>query len=202
MNNHPLFLNINLKKYEHNLIYKSFPANTLVFHEGEECDALGIILKGQLVISTMTSLDKEYVINVLKKDDLFGDTLLFSGKTDYLGDGITKMDTDILFISKELLLEMFKEQAFLLNFLSIITKKSIDIRNRLKLLSHKSIEERILFYLDFQSKRLNTKKIPIKSKEDLAQLLNIPRPSLSRELIKLKEKNFIDYNRYYITLMI
>lgn len=202
MNNHPLFLNIDLKRYEKDFIIKKYPANTLIFHEGEECSHLGIILKGQLIISTLTSLEKEYVINILNQNDMFGDTLLFSDKTLYLGDGIASQDLEILFISKDLLLEMFKDQTFLLNFLSITSKKSMDLRNRLKLLSHKSIEERILYYLDNERKRINSKKIPIKSKESLAKLLNIPRPSLSRELIKLKEKGIIDYNRYHIILLI
>ena len=202
MNNHPLFLNVDLKKYEKHFVIKKYSPNTLLFHEGEECRHLGIILKGELIISTLTSLDKEYIINILNKNGIFGDTLLFSDKTLYLGDGIINKEAEILFISKELLLEMFKDQTFLLNFLSIIAKKSTDLRNRLKLLSHKSIEERILFYLDTEKKRLKTNKIPIKSKEALAQLLNIPRPSLSRELIKLKEKGLIEYNRYFINLMI
>ena len=202
MNNHPLFLNVDLKKYEKNFIIRKYPANTLLFHEGDECYSLGILLKGQLVISTITSLDKEYTINILNKNDIFGDTLLFSDKTLYLGDGIIEKDSEILFISKENLLEMFKDQTFLLNFLSFVAKKSADLRNRLKLLSHKSIEERILFYLSTEQKRLKTNKIPIKSKEALAQLLNVPRPSLSRELIRLKEKKFIDYNRNYIILMV
>ena len=202
MNNHPLFLNVDLKRYEKDFKIKKYPVNTLIFQEGEECNHLGIILKGQLIISTLTALDKEYVINILNKNDLFGDTLLFSEKTLYLGDGIVSKDLEVLLISKNLLLEMFKDQTFLLNFLSIIAKKSTDLRNRLKLLSHKSIEERILFYLDSEKKRLKTNKIPIKSKEVLAKLLNIPRPSLSRELIKLKDKGIIDYNRYNITLLI
>ena len=202
MKNQPLFLNVDLKRQEKDFKIKKYPANTLIFHEGEECKHLGIILKGQLIISTLTSLDKEYVINILNKNDLFGDTLLFSEKTLYLGDGIVSKDLEVLLISKELLLEMFKDQTFLLNFLSIVAKKSTDLRNRLKLLSHKSIEERILFYLDSERKRINSKKIPIKSKEALAKLLNIPRPSLSRELIRLKEKGIIEYNRYQITLLI
>jgi CRP-like cAMP-binding protein len=202
MYNHPLFLNVDLKKYENYFHIKKYPQNTLLFHEGEECKDIGIILKGQLTISTMTSLNKEYIINILNKNDLFGDTLLFSKKTLFLGDGIISKDAEILFISKELLLEMFKEQQFLLNFLSITSQKSMNLRNRLKLLSHKSIEERILFYLTEQKKQLNSNKIPIKSKESLAKLLNIPRPSLSRELIKLKERKIIDYNRYYIILII
>ena len=202
MYTHPLFLNFDLKEYKKDFTIKKYNSNTLVFHEGEECNHLGIILKGQLIISTLTTLEKDYVINVLNEGDLFGDTLLFSDKTLFLGDGIVSKDSEILFISKPLLLEMLKDQQFLLNFLSIISKKSLDLRNRLKLLSHKSIEERILFYLSEQKKQFGSNKIPIKSKEKLAKLLNIPRPSLSRELIKLKEKKIIDYNRYYIILMI
>ena len=202
MYNHPLFFNIDLKKYEKFFHIKKYSQNTLLFHEGDECTDLGIILRGQVIISTITSLNKEYIINILNKNDLYGDTLLFSEKTLYLGDGIVSKDAEILFIPKNLLLEMFQEQQFLLNFLALSSKKSMDLRNRLKLLSHKSIEERILFYLVDQKKQLNSNKIPIKSKESLAKLLNIPRPSLSRELIKLKEKNFINYNRYYIILMI
>ena len=202
MFNHHLFSNFDFKKYEKDFILKKYNSNTLVFHEGEECNHLGIILKGQLIISTLTTLEKDYIINILNEGDLFGDTLLFSEKTLFLGDGIVSKDSEILFISKSLLLEMLKDQQFLLNFLSIVSKKSLDLRNRLKLLSHKSIEERILFYLSEQKKQTGSNKIPIKSKETLAQLLNIPRPSLSRELIKLKEKKIIDYNRYYIILMI
>jgi CRP-like cAMP-binding protein len=202
MYNHPLFKGINLKKYEAHFIINKYEANTLIFHEGDECDSVGIVLKGQLTISTMTALDNEYIINMLNSNDIFGDTLLFSEKTLYLGDGIVTKDSTILFITKELLLEMFKEEKFLLNFLQLVSQKSLDLRNRLKLFSHKNISERILFYLESESKKNNSKKIPIKSKENLAKLLNIPRPSLSRALINLKKKKIIDYNRYYITLMI
>ena len=202
MNNHPLFLNIDLKRYEKDFIIKKYPANTLIFHEGEECSHLGIILKGQLIISTLTSLEKEYVINILNQNDMFGDTLLFSEKTLYLGNLIASKDSKILFISKDLLLEMFREQNFLLNFLSLTSEKSLTLRNRLKLLSHNNIRDRIIFYLSAKSKELKTKTIPIKNKEILAQILNIPRPSLSRELIKLKEDNVIEYGKHYIKLII
>ena len=193
MKNHPLFKDIDISKHQKQFMIKKYPAKSLLFHEGDECNHLGIILEGQLIISTLTSLNKEYIINILNKDDFFGDTLLFLDKTLYLGDGIISKDAKILFISKELLLQMFKDQTFLLNYLQLVSKKGAELRNRVKLLSHKSIEDRILFYLDTESKKLNTKKIPIKSKEKLAQLLNIPRPSLSRELINLKNKKYIDY---------
>ena len=71
----------------------------------------------------------------------------------------------------------------------------------MKLLSQKSIENKIMFYLYSEKKKRNTNVINIPSKEKLAQLLNIPRPSLSRELIKLKEKKIILYDKYKITIL-
>jgi len=40
----------------------------------------------------------------------------------------------------------------------------------------------------------------INSIADFAKYLNIPRPSLSRELIQMKKDNLIEYNRHYIKL--
>ena len=107
-----------------------------------------------------------------------------------------------MFIPKDLLIELFSNKTFLINYLSIISEKNTKLRERLKLLSQKSISDRIMFYLINEYKRIGNKKIPITSKEDLAIKLNIPRPSLSRELIRLKDEGLINYNRYFITLMI
>jgi Mn-dependent DtxR family transcriptional regulator len=75
-------------------------------------------------------------------------------------------------------------------------------QEKIKVFSQNNIEDRILFYLFEESKKQNTKIIKIKSKENLALLLNIPRPSLSRSLIKLKEKSLIEYDKYSITLKV
>ena len=40
----------------------------------------------------------------------------------------------------------------------------------------------------------------IKSKENLAKLINCTRPSLSRELINLKKEGIIEYDKYKIVL--
>ena len=202
MQTHPLFKNVNLKGYKNQLNVTKYPINTLLFQEGEECNSLGLILSGELTISTLTNLDKEYTINVLHKNDIFGENLLFNKNDVFLGDGIITQDAEIMFIPKDLLIELFSNKTFLINYLSIISEKNTKLRERLKLLSQKSISDRIMFYLINEYKRIGNKKIPITSKEDLAIKLNIPRPSLSRELIRLKDEGLINYNRYFITLMI
>ena len=86
--------------------------------------------------------------------------------------------------------------------MNLLSKKSMLNQEKIKVYSQNNIEDRILFYLFEESKKQNTKTIKIKSKENLALLLNIPRPSLSRSLIKLKEKSLIKYDKYSITLKV
>ena len=202
MINHPLFKNVELKHLQKQLHITNFPKGTLLFQEGEECNSLGIVLSGEISISTLTIFDKEYTINVLGKNDIFGDNLLFNNDNKFLGDGIVTKDVAIVYIPKEILLELLENKVFLINYLNIVTEKNMLVRQRLKLLSQKSLEDKIMFYLTNEYKKNNSKTIKIKSKEDLANKLNVPRPSLSRELINLKKKGLINYNRYFITLMI
>ena len=199
MKNLNIFNNVNIDKYKNKLIVKSYQKNSLIFSEGEICVSLGIVISGQLKITTL-SQNSEYTINILNENDMFGDTLLFTKGKEYLGDVIATKDTTILFIKKEVLLELLKEQTFLLNFLQLNAEKNASVRNQLKLYSQKSISDRIMFYLNNESKKIKSKIIPIKSKEELAVILNIPRPSLSRELINLKAQGIIDYNKNYIDL--
>lgn len=201
MQNHPLFKNVDLRHYKKQLNVTKYSTNSLLFQEGEECNSLGVILSGELTISTLTSLDKEYTINILHKNDIFGENLLFNKSDVFLGDGIITKDAEILFIPKNLLIDLFSNKTFLINYLSIISEKNTKLRERMKLLSQKSIADRIMFYLINEYKKTGNKKVSIISKEDLANKLNIPRPSLSRELINLKDEGLIDYNRYFITLL-
>lgn len=200
MDNHSLFKNIDINKYKDILQIKKYPQNSLVFSEDEKCLGLGVILSGELTISTISNLDKEYTINILRENDIFGENLLFTDNNLYLGDGIATKELRLVLISKANLLYMFTNQVFLQNYLHLVAEKNTAIRQRLKLFSQKSIEDRIMFYLYSEMKRIKHNVIPIESKEVLANILNIPRPSLSRELISLKEKDIIDYDRYTITI--
>ena len=196
---HPLLKNTS-NDYSNHFIIKEYKKDSLIFNELEKCTCLALILEGEVQISTLTYNDKEYTITLLNKFDTFGEFLLFSDKPFYLGDIIAKSNAKIAFIDKENLLYLLKDKVILENFLNLLSKKSMLNQEKIKVYSQNNIEDRILFYLFEESKKLNTKTIKIKSKENLALLLNIPRPSLSRSLIKLKEKSLIDYGKNFIKL--
>ncbi len=201
MRNHPLFENV-IKDYSNLFIIKTFNKNDMIFNEGDECKYLSLVLKGSVLINTYTFFEEEYNIITINENDLFGEFLIFHSNPFFLGDVSAFKSTELALITKDKLLNILQnDKTFLNNYLSIMSNKSIAFQQKIKILSQKSIKDKILFFLSETSKRTKSKTIKIKSKEQLALFLNIPRPSLSRELIILKDLGLIDYSKDYIKLL-
>ena len=201
MKNHPLFENV-IKDYSNLFIIKTFNKNDMIFNEGDECKYLSLVLKGSVLINTYTFFEEEYNIITINENDLFGEFLLFHSNPFFLGDVSAHKSIELALITKDKLLNILQnDKTFLNNYLSIMSNKSIAFQQKIKILSQKSIKDKILFFLSETSKRTKSKTIKIKSKEQLALFLNIPRPSLSRELIILKDLGLIDYSKDYIKLL-
>ncbi|MGD9605346.1 MAG: Crp/Fnr family transcriptional regulator [Bacilli bacterium] len=181
---------------------KTFPAKTVVFSEGEPCFSLGIVLKGELDVITYSLSDNGFLIAHLKKDDCFGEYLLFSDSPIYLGSLITVSEVNIALIEKEKLLILLSSQTKLLDgFLKKLGNNHLSLQNKLKVLSQKTIRNKVLFYLNLVVNETENPVVTFKSKERLAQYLNIPRPSLSRELQSLKQEGLLEYDLHTITLI-
>ena len=198
MINHKLFKGV-LTDYKINTI--NVDKGYLLFSEGEECQNVYLIISGGVNISTLTLNGKEYQINSLSDNDIFGDVLLFSKDRFFLGDGIVTTKSEIAIINKNEFLELLKDPIILNNYLEYSATRNMEMRTSIKLLSQNSIRDRILFYLQSETKRIKSNVAKIKSKEILAKKLNLERPSLSRELANMKRDNIIDYDKYSITLL-
>ena len=65
----------------------------------------------------------------------------------------------------------------------------------------KTVKQKVVDYILQECISQKTNSIKLKwSKEDLALYLGIPRPSLSRELIKLRDEGLIDFDRHFINV--
>ncbi len=181
---------------------KEYPASSVIFSEGNHCEGLSFVISGQVLIVTQTYNEKEEIINVINEMEVFGDILCFSTNPVYLGTGIAKKKTKILYLTTNNFYSLAKtNQAFLKYVLNIISDKTLIIKNETKLLCHKNIKDRLIYYLSFLSKKTNNKTIRIESVEKLANELSLPRPSVSRELSRLVRDGLIIKNKNIITLL-
>lgn len=199
--NHPLFKNANLdiSKY---ITIKTYNSNDVIFNEEDTCNYIGIVITGEVIISTITTSEKEEIINIILPNELFGDLLIFSSTPTYLGNVIANRKSEVALLSKNNLELLFKESPiFLHNYLTYICDKALLIKNQAKLFAHKNIRDRILYYLKTIAKQRNHHTINIPSVSDMARVLSLPRPSVSRELSRLVEDGYLTKQQNTITLL-
>lgn len=187
-----------LSKYE----TKEFNRGDIIFSTNEKCNEIGIILKGQVKISSITYLEKEETISLLNENDIFGNFLIFSSNPYYLGDVIANKKSTIVFISKNELINLIKtNNIFLKTFLAKMSNDAIEIKQQNKLLAHKNIKDRLLYHFNQLSLKQKSKKIIISSVTKLSLTLSLPRPSVSREISNLIDEGLIKKEKNLITLL-
>ena len=188
-----------LLKYANRII--DFERGEVLFSEGEECTGVGLIIKGEIKISIVTDSDHEEAISFIKQDEMFGNNLVFSSSPFYLGDVIGEKKGQMAFFKKEEIIKILQiDQIILTYFLRQISDKAIAIKLQNKMLAHKNIRDRIMFYLLQEAKRQKSKSVFIKNYTTLAIILSLPRPSLARELTKMDQDGLIIKNKHTITI--
>ena len=194
---HILFKNTNINV--DNFKKVNYKKNEIVFNEGDKCNYIGLVESGSITITTYTYNEKEYEINNITDNGLFGEFIIFN-QAKYLGTGIATKNTTVIQITKFELLELLKNKSFSENYLTLISNINLKIQQKIKLLSQKEIRDKIMFLLLENKKITNNNTFFFETKEKLSLLLNITRPSLSRELINMKKDNLIEYDLKSITL--
>lgn len=164
-----------------------------------ESPEMGIILKGEVALIKDTFAGDRIFMAKLKSGDIFGEITAFSnGEAQATLEPMT--DSTILFLPSCKIVGICSKvcighEMIIRNMLEIVSRKAIDLNKKVEMLSLKSIREKISNYLLelYNEERNHIFTIPLK-RHELAEFLNIPRPSLSRELKKMKEEGIIDFH--------
>ena len=173
----------------------------MIHHEHDRCERIGIIISGQIKMTHYTYQGQERVLAILNQGDLFGDFLIHSSSSYFPGDLIAMENTEISFMNQNQLMDLLSNHMpFRRFYLQQLSEKALKFNRHNKILMQQSIREKINMWMSYQIPD-HKNRIKISSKEALANLFNVARPSLSRELSKMKEDRLIDYDRNYITIL-
>ena len=179
---------------------KSYGKDSIVFMEGRECNTLNIILDGNIRIQKIDSNGNALVVVDFKNGDIYGETLLYGKPNVYPMTGISTVDTTILYIPKEAVIYLCKnDDVFLTEFLTLLSLKSVTLSSKLKQVSLKTIKQKICEFILMNYNINKTMKIKLNmTKQEWADTIGVQRPSLSRELLSMKKAGLIDYDYNYI----
>ena len=166
----------------------------ILFHEGDACECIGVVVDGDIEITSYSYSGKEIIYNHLLPGMLFGNNLIFSSKPIYKGSIIAKKPSKVALIYKNSLLTLLKNNdGFLLKYLQYQSDMGKDLNGKIKLLSLDNAEERFFYFLHLQNGLITYSSIT-----KLASVLSMQRETLSRLLSKLVKENKIIKEKHLI----
>ena len=179
-----------------------YQAGQIIAIEGDPLTKIGLILGGTLEVQKNYPSGKTVTINQLTTGDTFGEVAIFSSKKIYPSTIFSTTDSKIMFVKKDKILRFcFQNDKFFKSLLQLLSEKILILDNRLCLLSRETIRQKICFYLIERYRQEQNLQIHTAiSREKMAEQFAITRPSLSRELSKMKREGLIDLHKDTITI--
>ena len=203
-----LFKNINRTNINEllNLIslnIKTYDKDSVIAIEGDDCSSLGIILDGDIEIHKPFPSGKIVTINHFSVGDVFGEALVFSRTHVYPATILATKESQIMYIKRETIIKLMTlDERIINNFMGVLSNRIIMLNDRLTNLSLDTLRKKISNMIIIEYKNQNSLDIILPhSRKKMAELLNIPRPSLSRELINMKDEGLIDFNKNRLQIL-
>lgn len=203
-----LFKNMNKEEIEkvlenipNNL--KSFPSGEIIAIEGDSCDSVGIILDGNIEIHKSFASGKLVTINHFEAGNIFGEALVFSGEHRYPATIISSDSSRVMFVGRNDIIKLMTlDTRILNNFMGVLSNRILMLNQRLTNLTLDTLRKKIanLILEEYKKQKSNYITLPF-SRKKMAEMLNIPRPSLSRELVKMKEDGIIDFYKNKVKIL-
>lgn len=177
----------------------SYNKNEYIITVGEIINKFGIILEGEAIIIKESAAGNRIIMSIIKRGDLFGEMLVFSEHKVWPVSVTVQSPCRVLFLKNSDLIVRCKKMcpwhtSMIKNFMKVLSDKALILNKKVEYLSIKSIRGKICTYLLDQYK--NTRNInitlPLKRNE-LADFLNVSRPSMSREMCQMRDEGLIDF---------
>lgn len=203
MNN--LFENINNNDIEK--LLKELEANTLTYKKDltilstvKNQNIIGFVVYGFIQIIKTDYNGNVTVVEDIKENSIFGS--MFSNISNNEYQIITKEETKIIILDYDYIISKNNNlyyNIFIQNLLKITFNKISEKNDRIEILSQKTIRNKLLKYLEIQTKKTGSKSIYYSS-NNLASYIAVDRSAMWRELKNLEEDRIIEINNKVIKI--
>jgi len=202
----PLFRAIEKTELEYILmclgpIIKKYDKGEFITIEGDPFEGLGIVIDGKVNVTKSNEAGEQIIMAQMKKTGVFGEMVAFSSHKVWPATVIAVTNCEIMTVRPEVIITNCQKMCIghkqlMINMLEIVSDKALGLNRKVNYLSIKSMRGKIAKYLMEEYKK--TEKIMFEigyNRNELAEFLHVSRPSMSRELSRMKEEGIIDYHQ-------
>lgn len=200
LKNTPLFRNFSESDFlsfldNRNYYIKEFKKGSVIYLQGQKCETFDIILEGQIIVQSIDEDGNTFTVSEFSAYDTLNGNLVFADSNTFPMTIISNSQVKMLQVRKGLVLELCqRNRNFLYEFIRILSNRALFLGRKLGNITLKTIRKHIIDFLTIEMKTQKSNIIKLNmNKKEWAQKLGVQRPSLSRELAKMKREGLINY---------
>ncbi|NLP07810.1 MAG: Crp/Fnr family transcriptional regulator [Clostridiaceae bacterium] len=184
-----------------NLRVRSFSRNDIINMAGDPFEGIGVVIDGQVSVVKENVAGERIVFAILGRGELFGEMAAFTGAGKWPATILANTDCTVMYVPSEKLVgqcsrSCIAHRRLIMNMLGILSRKALTLNRQLEYLSIKSIRGRIACFLLEQYRKIGkTTFMLAMNRNEMADFLNVARPSLSREMSRMRDEGMIDFHR-------
>ena len=178
----------------------NYSKHQFITNAGEQFEYLGIMLQGEATVSKENAAGNRVMMHLLKPGDLFGEMVVFSGEPRWPATVQAQQECEVLFVARAKIVGECEKvcpwhQRLIQNMLKIISERALMLNKKVEYLTIKSMRGKISTYLLEQYQQTGSLifMLPV-NRNELADFLNVSRPSMSRELGRMRDEGIIDFH--------
>lgn len=199
-------------------------AGTVLVQAGEPVAGMGIVLAGAVAVQKLRPSGDLVRMGTFGPGETFGEIVVFADDGRWPAMVTAAADCAIMLLPGQKILGFCTQrceahQRLVLNLLRSLSNRALMLNRRLDYLAAKNLRAKVAMYIleqDEMTRQRDAERgsprpepgnrgtrlvfLPL-SRLELAEFLNVPRPSLSRELRLMKEDGLIDYYRNTVRIV-
>ena len=181
-------------------LVQTYPKNTIVVRNGDSLDSLGIVLEGQASIFKDSISGNRILLKNIGKGEMFGEIAVFARQNEWpaLVQAITPLT--VCFFPKNKIVDQCTNackwhNSLVRNMLGVISERALKLSKKMEHISIKTMRSKLstFIYEQYLKGKTTTLTLPM-NRQQLADFLNVSRPSMSRELSRMRDEGIIDFH--------
>lgn len=185
-------------------VTKEYLPGEYIFREEDPPEYLYLILEGAVSMVKDFASGRQDILYVSSVGEVFGEDFLKTGQKGYWFDAVAESRSVILLFPWRFFSEFCSNacehhQQINRNMLEILTTKNFYMMKKIHILSSVTLREKICVWL-LENMDNGCVKLTM-NREQLASYLGVTRPSLSRELMKMKNEQMIAIDKKQIRIL-
>lgn len=183
-------------------IIKTFDKKQCIYMPKDTVNTLDVLLEGVVAIRHLEADGRTMIVQKLNPDDIISLNQLFSSNNHYAMMVEAFSNVTMLSVPKQTVIKGAQaDEAFMLNVLQAMSKRSETLVGKIKDQSLTSLEERVKQYLlSLYHQQGKTPIVLPDTKQAIAEELATARSSFVRTLMKMRDKGLLHFTRQKVWL--